>query len=278
MAEDTELKGIDKLENKHREQRMANRAFNIWVIKMIWKVVKGEFGEPVVSGEFDPNNMYKSLKLSKEKMRQIEHRASSTFNYDGVIKHASDVRLKTGIPIEYLTGEKIIKLPEFDYDEKAILETYYDKDYYDEKKENIRENLGGKSKEEIKWLAEKAKRLEEKHRKQMMAQIEELNTLRKKIKEYNEKLKKAVLNLCGMNIGDIRDKGLYSLMHFIKYGKKCDEHSLVTVNDLIKVMGSMGYQKLCQEGTDTLNTYYEELKRQAKIVDAVRVIREEKNI
>lgn len=259
------------------DKKQIYRAFNLVVIKKLWKMIKKDYGEAVISEPYDPNNIYKSLRMAKETLRLTIERDYS-YNYVRVNRKAVEASNKTGIPVEYLRGDEIIKLPEFDYNENRIEEVYAYKTLFDDKLDKVRDNLKGKSEQEIRDLVERAKRLPKQHQIKMKSEIEQIKGYNTTLQEYYKALEKSLRSLVKIDVDEIRDKKLYRLMYFLQFSKKYDEYSVATIDDIIKVMGNIGYQKLQTVGKETLDKYLFELSRQIRLVEAVKVIEEDSKL
>ena len=256
------------------ERYMLYRSFNITVIKKLWKSIKGDYGKPTVKEPYDPNNLYKALQMGKEKIRLVVGK-DYTYDMKKEIRHSVEVENRTGIPKEYLYGFEMIQIPNFDYNTERLEEVYEYKELFESYRDKIADNLKDKTQKEIEELAERAKLLNQKHKKQLKSELEDLKMYIQEIKQYNSELEKALETLAKEDISRIEDKGLYKLLYFIHYSKKFDEHSAVTINDVIKIMNNTGYHKLQTMGDDTLREYRIQLENQMRLVDAVFTIRED---
>lgn len=257
------------------EQRMMYRSFNITVIKKLWEIVKGDLGTPVVGGEYDADNIYKVLSMSKEKMRGVVRRE---YNYDEnkIMKQAISIRNRSGISIDYLCGYKLIKVPGFTYEMDELEEIYDYKELFNSYSDSVKENLKDKTEEEIKELVDRARRLNENHKKKMQTEIDTFRRYARKINQFSKDLQVALEALVKTDLNQIKDEELYKLMYFILYSKKYDEYSVASIYDIIKILDNTGYDKLKQLAPETLDKYRQQLERHIQLLDAIKTIKNDK--
>lgn len=257
------------------ERRKLYRAFNYLIIKKLWKLIKNDYGEPVVNGKYDANNIYKALQLSKESLRTIMRR-EYTYNEKKILKHSIKVENQTGIPNEYLRGIELIVIPDFNMTIEKLEEIYSYKELYQSTRDNIKDNLEDKTEDEIRELANRAKKLCEYHRHKLKSDIADMKKYIKEINLFDAELNDALKKLISLDMGNIKDNKLYRILYFLKYSKKFDEFSVVTIDDVIKIMKNTGYNKLNNIGEETLKEYLAQLKKQVQLVEAIFVIEEDK--
>ena len=101
-----------------RDERIFNKALNIWVMKYLWKKYRNTYG--IKKEGIDINNsFYDAINIPETTVRRIFDFQNTRENK----KKAEEAEKKTGIPQNYLLGlERLIISPESDIQEK--LEQY----------------------------------------------------------------------------------------------------------------------------------------------------------
>ena len=267
--------------------RRENIAYNIKIIKTLWKLRHGEFGIRVVKGnENDPTNLFGTLEKSQETLRQWEMQ-QVVLNRDKMYRWAKKIEQKTDIPGEYLLGQEMINLSDFgggghkEYKE-FFVEYEHLYDMIDELKNN---EMGGVSNKELEVDEDKAKRMNLSEIESYMTNLEESvkNEFEEivsdamqsitVIKEYNQNIDNTLKKLLVDDFETMlfnRDRKLYRLIFFIYRKKKCGTGE--SVIELIRVLNDKHCVELERVGEGVLYEYIMVLRKQLKLAEATYMV------
>lgn len=258
-------------------------AYNMRVIRALWKGIKGYYGENIVrDNEHYTNSFYASLERSRESVRQIESCALTTENRKIIDAWAQRVDKKTGISFEYLEGRERIKLSdgfEKKFYPRYVTYTemceYINKWRLKAKKSSIgyaKAKVQAVSKEEIQDVINK-KEFTPEDRENFERYIKNANIALKAIKEFEDALSEEVERIKNLDMGQLleRDKKLYRLVYYLKTGKQSEAINIVTKEDIIRVMERTKMEQLEKLGRGELKRYIEALERQLILAKAVYI-------
>ena len=278
---DEEWKKIDE------DTRRKNIAYNIKVIRALWKLRYGSYGKRVINrNEHEFNNLFGTLEKSQETLRQWELQQID-LKKDKMFKWARKIEQKTDIPGEYLTGQEAINIVFSNgnsaYEEyEDFFEAY--KSLYD-----LQEELNNK---ESKDITNKEIDTTEDVKKMSLSQIESYIKKEEKdiqnefnktidavkdniyiIKEYNQKLEKEIRKLL-VNDFEIKlfhqDIKLYGLVYFIYRGKKSSIGG--SLPELIRALNNKHTKELGEYGESLLYEYIIALRNQLKLAEATYIV------
>lgn len=266
------------------EERVQNLAFNIKVIRALWKLKYGDYGKKSIK-ENNPENIYGSLERSQETLRQMELQQHQ-LKQKKIFDWAKRIEDKTGIPSEYLTGQEMIDLTCVGGSDREKYKEYYEKftklnDSIEELKEHEYSDFDAI---EIDLTAEKAKKMNLKemeiyikeHGEALDEQINRLASDAQQsinvIKEYNEKLNASLIKLL-TNDFELRlekQEKLYRLIYYIYLGKKSGTGE--SVAQIIKIMEKKKASDLKGAGEELLYKYIITLRKQLKLAESVYIV------
>lgn len=269
------------------EIRIENIAFNIKLIKALWKLRHGSYGERIIKGnENDPTNLYGTLEKSQEILRQWElHRID--LKMEKIFRWAKMIEEKTDIPGEYLSGQEMIDISflggggprEYEVFWKAEEHLY---DLIDELENHERIEIKNK---EINLDEAKAKRmtlseiesylmkLDVTIKNQFLKIISEVELDIKVMKEYDNNLDNALRKLL---VDDFetklfnKNRKLYRLIFFIYRKKKCGTGN--SIIELIRVLNDKHVGEMAEVGEEMLYKYILALRNQLKLAEATYIV------
>lgn len=266
--------------------RKENLAFNIKVIRAMWILKYGTYGEKSIKNAKDyTESIYSSLERSQETLRQIELQQSN-LKQTTLFNWAKKIEDKTDIPGEYLTGQEIIDLTCVDgstrdeYEEYFIEKTHLN-DMIEELKQHessevINQNLEFDVDNSKKMNLREMEHYIEKCDKKIEQQIKDLASDAQQsinfIKEYDERLDESLRKLL-TNDFEIRlekyDK-IYRLVYYIYYGKKSGTGN--SISQLIKILEKKKATELKNAGEELLYNYIIALRKQLKLAESVYIV------
>lgn len=267
------------------EERVQNLAFNIKVIRALWKLKYGDYGKKSIK-ENNPENIYGSLERSQETLRQMELQQHQ-LKQKKIFDWAKRIEDKTDIPSEYLTGQEMIDLTCVGGSDREKYKEYFEVfSELNDIVEDLRTHEYSKiTKMNMKLTAEKAKKMnlreieayvEDKCREKPKKEIKDLVSKAQEsinvIKEYNEKLDNC-LNKLLTNDFELRlekQEKLYRLIYYIYLGKKSGTGE--SVAQIIKIMEKKKASDLKGAGEELLYKYIITLRNQLKLAESVYIV------
>lgn len=267
--------------------RRKNIAYNIKVIRALWQLKHGSYGDRVINGnEYNSHNLFGTLEKSQETLRQWELQQID-LKKDKMFKWADTIEKKTDIPGEYLTGQEAINIVFSDGNSacekyEVFIDLYVSL-------HDLQEELNNK---ESKAITNKEIDTTEDVKKMTLSQIESyikklekdiqnefkktINTVKDnicKIKKYNQKLEEELKNLL---VDDFENKlfqqdtKLYRLVYFIYRGKKSSIGESLT--ELIRALNNKHAKELGEYGESLLYEYIISLRNQLKLAEATYIV------
>ena len=269
------------------EVRIANIAYNIKVIRALWKLHYGGYGEKnIAQNENNPRNLYGSLERSQETLRQMELQQND-LKANSLFKWAQRIEKKTGIPGEYLTGQEMIDLSSVGGTGRQHYEVFFEEfshldDLIEELKAHENSDVMNKKIKETDISEVKKMNLREmesyvrEHSKVLSKQMGDIASDAMQsigvIKEYNAALDSCLSKLLTEDF-EIRlsnNEKLYNLVHYIYRGKISGTGD--TVAQLIKILNKKRTKELKDAGEELLYDYIMALREQLKLAEAVYIV------
>lgn len=267
--------------------RIENLAYNIKVIRALWKLHYGEYGSKSISENMNnPENLYGSLERSQETLRQIELQ-NYTLKQKSLFDWARRVEEKTGIPGEYLSGQEMINLSCVGGSGRAGYSDYFEEfsslnDMIEELKQHeydgiMKKNIKEKAADSIKKM--NLRQLDNYIKKQSIVLNEQIQQLAKKaeqsinvIKEYDKTLDDSLRKLLteDFEIKLEREEKLYRLVYYIYRGKKSGTGD--SLSQLIKILKNKRTKDLRGEGEEMLYKYIVALRDQLKLAESIYIV------
>lgn len=264
---------------KDRIQELRNRlAYNLRIIKALWKSKWGNYGESAIGGNlYDFSSLYRSIEKGKETVRlyilcEYNYKEKSMLNW------AYRIEAKTGIPHEYLVGEKKIILGE-QFEEKdypfymsylsKIESIYRQIEKADELTEDTKNRL---SHGEIKRIIETEYSQDE--QKEFNESTKDIDATIALLKMFELRLRKEADRIMSIDTADLMQQNemLCKLVYFIRHRQKYDGISIRTIDDMkIAIKRTRTFQ-LKQLGKKALKEYIDMLEEHLNLARSVYTV------
>lgn len=267
-------------------QKLQNGlAYNLRIIKALWKSKWGNYGESAIGGNlYDFSSLYRSIEKGKETVRlyilcEYKYKEKSMLNW------AYRIEAKTGIPHEYLVGEKKIILgkqfEEKDYpfymsylSKKESINNQIENAYSnsDESPEDTKNHVGHRTAEEIKRFIETKYSQDE--QKEFYEGIKEVDATAALLKLFEIRLRKEADRIMGIDTADLMQQNemLCKLVYFIRHRKKYDGISIRTIDDMKIAMEKTRTFQLKQLGKEALKEYIDMLEEHLNLARSVYTV------
>ena len=210
-------------------------AYNLMVIKALWKSKWNNYGESGIKGhEYDFSSLYRSIERGKETLRQYIQ-CNYSYKEKSMCDWANHIEAKTGIPHEYLTGEQRILLGnDFEHKKYPMYLDYLRKRGDINKLAEVADDMSPvfNTSEEIKQYAKE--NLSPKEQKNFFKITKEADATAKVFKLFEFGLAKESGRIMAIDTADLMQQNnrLCRLVYFIRSKKKYDGISIQTIDDM----------------------------------------------
>ena len=256
----------------HEEKMIL--AYNMRIIQVLWKSIKGDFGENLVrDNEHNADNLYGSLGKSRQTIREIVF-AEKDFEKHKIVEWANRIEKKTGIPKDYLAVKERIKLVSSFEEEFFPLYEDYIADC-----DKINDIIRGSRRKSLNWSTPKIKKYlkEEKTFKEQKAfkdivgiaekALENIRLFEQALTQEIDRVKE-ISSVRGLRENVKR----YRLIYFIRFKKKYGANHIEKIDDIMRVFDDIHTVQLKELGEAGLRMYIEELKKQLTLAEAVYTV------
>ena len=274
--------------SKDTEIQQKELAYNLIVIKALWKSTWGNFGESGIKGnEFDFSSLYRSIEKGKETIR-VYIQCQYTYKEKSISNWAERIERKTGIPHEYLTGEqRIILGNQFEKKTYPVYRTYLvkkasinkqienaEKKYsdFDELPEDAGCLPHYRTAEDIKQEIEMNYSPEE--RNEFFESIKDIDLTAATLKWFNFGLSKEADRIIKIDTAELMQQNdkLCRLVYFIRFRKKYDGISIQSIDDMKTVMRRTRTFQLKDLGKNALKEYIDMLEEHLNLARSVYTV------
>ncbi len=263
-------------------------AYNLMVVKALWKSKWNNYGESGIKGhEYDFSSLYRSIEKGKETLRQYIL-CNYTYKEKSMCGWANRIEAKTGIPHEYLTGEQRIALGDqfehrsypiytkYLHQKKAINkqieeanDRYSDLEGSPEDKKNLPDF---DTTEEIKQYVEA--NFSPKEQEEFYEHIKGIDTTAKLFTCFTSGLARESARIMTIDTAALMQQNdrLCKLVYFIRFRKKYDGTSILTMDDMKTAIKKIRTPQLKDLGKEGLREYIKMLEEHLNLARSVYTV------
>ena len=250
-------------------------AYNLMVIKALWKSKWNNYGESGIKGhEYDFSSLYRSIERGKETLRQYIQ-CNYSYKEKSMCDWANHIEAKTGIPHEYLTGEQRILLGnDFEHKKYPMYLDYLRKRGDINKLAEVADEMSPvfNTSEEIKQYAKE--NLSSEEQKNFFKITKEADATAKVFKLFEFGLAKESGRIMAIDTADLMQQNnrLCRLVYFIRSKKKYDGISIQTIDDMKTAIKKTRTPQLKDLGKNGLKEYIEMLEEHLNLARSVYTV------
>lgn len=264
------------MKERDTEKLQKELAYNLIVIKTLWRSKWGTLGDVRVTGnEYNFSSLFGSIERGKETVR-IYIKCDYKYKTKSISKWAERIEAKTGIPHEFLTGEQ-----------RIVLGDEFEKKYYNyyvsylSKLEAVYKQIemaeDGKAfdrstTEEIKQFVKTYYSTEE--QKKFFEGIKDIESMAEAFKKFTYFLAKEAEKIINADTAVLMEKNnkLCKLVYFIRFSKKYDGIGIRTIEDMQIALKNTRTGQLKQLGKKGLENYIKLLEKHLNLARSVYTV------
>lgn len=263
-------------------------AYNLMVIKALWKNKWNNYGESGIRGhEYDFSSLYRSIEKGKETLRQYIQ-CNYSYKEKSMCGWANRIEAKTGIPHEYLTGrQRIVLGKQFEQRSYPIYTKYlHQKEAINkqiEEADNRYSDFGGSPEdrgnlpdfgttEEIRQYVET--HFEQKEQEEFHKRTKRIDATAKLFTLFTFGLAKESARIMATDTADLMQENdmLCRLVYFIRFRKKYDGIGIRTIGDMKTAMKETRTPQLRDLGKEGLREYIKMLEEHLNLARSVYTV------
>lgn len=274
--------------NEDTEMLQSELAYNLIVIKALWKSKWGNLGESTINGKvYDFSSLFRSIEKGKETVR-VYIQCRYRYKEKSMCNWAERIEGKTGIPKEYLTGKQRILLgSQFEKKTYPIYRDFLAKkeslnkqiedavDKYsnlEQSEEDIMNLPNYRTTEEIKQEIEM--NYSPKEREEFYKSIKKIDAAYTMLKWFDFQLSKEADRIIEIDTAELmqQNEKLCKLVYFIRFRKKYDGINIQSIDDMKMMMQKTRTHQLKQLGKKQLKEYIELLEEHLNLAKSVYTV------
>ncbi|NDO50596.1 hypothetical protein FMM75_14750 [Lachnospiraceae bacterium MD335] len=274
--------------NDDTEMLQSVLAYNLMVIKALWKSKWGNFGESTINGNvYDFSSLYRSIEKGKETIR-VYIQCRYRYKEKSMCNWAERIEGKTGIPKEYLTGkQRIILGNQFEEKDYPIYRDFLVKkeslneqiesaeskySIFEQSEEDIMNLPNYRTTEEIKQELEM--NYSPKEREEFYESTKKLDAAFTRHKWFEFQLYKEAGRIMEIDTAELmqQNEKLCKMVYFIRFRKKYDGINIQSIDDMKMMMQKTRTLQLKQLGKKKLKEYIKLLEEHLNLARSVYTV------